>query len=472
MPQRSKSDTAKLVSRAGAWFIEDPSAHGEKGKIVSVSERAVAITELERDKIAREKAEQFIKAIGASATRQAFESIPYEAESVTPIESLYDAIQGAAEGNEAAREMVKTNAKTDVVERTIKSGHVTEIFMSVDEIGTIQQYGQSLESIQENSLRLAASNPKMRRRVIAETNNAFRLKQEYARGTLKDHSFVVFSCAADNMTSAEAEKAGFFTDTMSCAIQVTTEKDGELSIESAFVAGVKRPGGPRVDIDTVVAIAEKLRANLQGKNATEILNTPLLVPNHLIKNGAVDLVRLWDELTGDTFFGEAREKQDYLEYRKKCEEREQMLQPKVELIVQELIDEAPHIHDRLEASRRLHKISGKHMVQQAIFDTAINPKVFGPVSAAAIFEARMHFEQGNTEQGFEQVNFAIKNEQSNSCPGGVSGGSSEQQGNHSDNEKTCTFVSKKCPKCDKANVLTTVTATRISGSCGCVKRLK
>jgi hypothetical protein len=436
-----------------------------------VSERAVAITELERDKVACEKAEQFIKAIGATATRQAFENIPYEAEPVVPIESLYDAIQGAAKGNETARNMVKTNAKTDVVERTIKSGHVTEIFMSVDEIGTIQQYGQSLESIQENSLRLAADNPKMRTRVVAETRNAFRLKQEHKRGTLKDHSFVVFSCAADNMTSAEAEKAGFFTDTMSCAIQVTTEKDGELSIESAFVAGVKRPGGPRVDINTVVAIGEEFGIDFSGMNAAEILGTPILVPNSMIKNGALDFVEMWDGYQGDTFFGESREKQDYLEYRKQCEEREQMLQPKVDLIVQELIDEAPHIHSRVEATQRLNKISGKHMVQQAIFDTAINPKVFGPISAPAIIEARMHFEQGNIEQGFEQMNFAIKNEQSNSCPGGPSGGSSEQ-GSVSDSEKTCTFVSKKCPQCGAKNVLTTVTATRISGSCKCVKRLK
>lgn len=34
----------------------------------------------------------------------------------------------------------------------------------------------------------------------------------------------------------------------------------------------------------------------------------------------------------------------------------------------------------------------------------------------------------------------------------------------------CTFVSKRCPKCGAKNVLTKVTKTRITGSCGCSKR--
>lgn len=35
------------------------------------------------------------------------------------------------------------------------------------------------------------------------------------------------------------------------------------------------------------------------------------------------------------------------------------------------------------------------------------------------------------------------------------------------NKEKCTFISKTCPKCGAKNVLTTVTATQISGSCGC-----
>lgn len=41
-----------------------------------------------------------------------------------------------------------------------------------------------------------------------------------------------------------------------------------------------------------------------------------------------------------------------------------------------------------------------------------------------------------------------------------------------DSLKECTFTSKECPECHAKNVLTTVTATKISGSCGCSKRIK
>jgi phage FluMu protein Com len=39
-------------------------------------------------------------------------------------------------------------------------------------------------------------------------------------------------------------------------------------------------------------------------------------------------------------------------------------------------------------------------------------------------------------------------------------------------DEECVFVSKKCPKCDKKNVVTTVTSTHIRGSCGCVEKVK
>jgi len=39
--------------------------------------------------------------------------------------------------------MVKLNAKTDVVERTMKAGHVMKVDLMPDETGRIQQHGQS-----------------------------------------------------------------------------------------------------------------------------------------------------------------------------------------------------------------------------------------------------------------------------------------------------------------------------------------
>lgn len=437
---------------------------------VSALERPVAIPELERDEIAREQSAQFIRAVGTHAVKAA---VSYEAESVAPIESLYDAIQEAAKGSEAGLKMVEINAKTDVIERTMKSGHITEVFMNIDEVGAIQQNGQSLESIQENSLRFAANNPKMRPRVEAETRNAFRLRQEYSQGELRDHSFVVFSCTADDMTASEKEKAGFFTDTMSCAIQVTTEKESELSIESAFVSGLKHPGdvrgdNARVDIETVIAIGQRFGVDFSGKTATEILDTPILIPNSMLKNGVLDVVQMWDEHHGDTFFGEVRKKQDYQTYRERCREREETLQPKVDLIKKKLISEAHLIKNRLDAVKRLSAISADEMIQQAIFDAEINPAVFGAASESYIYEARKQAELGNYDQVLKLKDEAIRYDTSSSCPNGISSADSEARGGK--DSESCTFVSKKCPECGAKNVVTKVTSSRISGSCGCSKR--
>jgi hypothetical protein len=450
--------------------ISQDEAHEMESRAL-VREAPVVISELPEDERTRRRAAAFIGActVGGECT------VEFSAERVNPNESLYDAIQKAKEGDNTARKMVKINAKTDVIERTIKSGHITKVDLHVDAAGIIQQHGQSMESVQANSLRFAANNPQMRARIEAETTNSFRLKQLYETGELEDASFVVFSCAADNMSETKMKEVGFFTDTLSCAIQVTTANGSGLSVESAFVAGVKQPGmrdsGQRVDVETVISIGEKLGVDFSGMTATEILATPILVPNWMIKNGVLDIVQMWDKHHGDTFFGEARPKQNYEAYRQKCLEREQMLQPKVDLITEELINSADVIHDRVSAVQYLNRLSSKHMIEQAIFDTEINPKVFGAVSAVQIHEARRHIELGNLERGLELTVQAIENDQSSSCPGGLSKTDEVNNASSSDIE-TCTFVSRQCPQCGKKNVLTTVTTTRISGSCGCSKNKK
>ena len=436
----------------------------------------VVVPEMEADKLVRARAARFI---GACVTGQYVEQASVEAQTtVQPIESLYEAIHLAAEGDPTAHQMIETNARTDVIERTIKAGHVITVDLNVDQTGKIQQHGQSMESVQANSLRLASRNRQMRARTEAEATNAFRIEQLHRQGILNEYSFVVFSRAADNMTEQEMTDAGFFTDTMSTAIQVTTVKDGKLTTESAFIAGVKRPGEERYDADAVDATVEYFGANLHDKSATGTINTPILIPNKLIPNGAVDIVEVYDEQNG-TFFGEDKLRQNYLEYRKKCQRREQLLTPKVDAIVEELISEAPQITTPIKAVQRLHKISEKHMVEQAAFDHSINPRVFGSVAADHIEQAREQFALGNNDAGLDSLNQAKSTATSSSCPSSLD--SSEESSDsdsdidgESNDDKECEYVSKECPMCGEKNVKTKVTKTRITGSCGCskVKELK
>jgi hypothetical protein len=415
---------------------------------------AIAVPEMELDAAVRMRAAQFIGAAvlgnGGSAELCSIEA---------PIESLHDALRRAAEGDTTSRRLVATNVGTDVIERTIKTGHVmNKTPLVITKEGKIVQHGQTMDSIQANSLRVASNHPVMRARTEAEARNGFRIESLNRQGLLNDHSFVVLS-RAENLP-----QFGFFTETMSVSIQVTTKHGTGLALESAFVAGVAADGAAPHDEATITRLGEMLGVDLSGKTAAEIIDTPLLIHNSLLPNGAIDLVRLYDQAAGGTFFGENRPPEDYLQYLEFCHQREQLFSPRIQQITNELIASAREVDSPLTAIRLLHDISEKHMVKQAIVDNSIDSRVFGRVSSMHIEQARQALERGDAEGVLQHGNEAIKTAESSSCPS-----ASEKP---ADDTGDCEFISKKCPLCDRTNVKTKVRkigrhTKRISGSCGC-----
>lgn len=345
--------------------------------------------------------------------------VDFAPETISPIESLYDAVIMAAEGNKTALEMVKTNVRTDVIERTIKAGHIMKVDLMVDEAGQIMQHGQSIKSVHANSLLFASNSWQMRERTEAETTNAFSIQRLYEDGQLEDNYFVVPSLAADNMTQEQMDKAGFFTETMSCALQATTAEDGKVTTESAFVAGVKQPGAERHDIDVIKKIYKLFGHDAERMSAAQILATPLKIPKAMMPNGVVDLVKLYDVFSGGTFFGEDKPQQDYQAYRQQCQRREAEFEPKVEIITRELLDSKGYIKDRLHAARLLNKISGRNMVEHAVLDESINPWVFGAKAAPDIVLARRAAKLGDKKQAKAAIRRAQANETSSPCPNGL-----------------------------------------------------
>jgi len=446
---------------------------------------AFAVPNLGEDQLVRHRAARFIGKVAAEAWNQDRST---ESMVNSPIDSLYEAIGLAAKGDETAYKMVEVNVSTDVIERTIKTGHVMGIDMMVDEAGTILQYGQTAESIQANSLRFASDVPQMRDRVEAETRNAFRIKHFYDQGTLNDYNFVVFSRAADDMTQKEMKDAGFFVDTMSCAIQVTSAVDDRLRMESAFVAGTAEPGGQRHDQVTIQSLLKKLGINGDDMTATQLLDTPLLIHKSLMPDGVINLVESYDDAAGGTFFGESKPQQDYRAYRQKCVGREAGFKPTVDAIVTELISQAPYIVSQSQACEKLHKVSEKHMVRVAVADASINPLVFGMVAAEHIEQARMYHLMGNIELADREVSRAQLTAASYSCPGGRKDRNdrtnNERANNSSDRsdeneDGDCEFTSKECPMCHEKNVKTTIKRVRgvriIQGEgtkCRCKKVVK
>lgn len=382
----------------------------------------------------------------------------------SPIESLHEAIQRASSGDEVAQALVETNVRTDVIERTIKTGHVmTPVPLVITEDGKIVQHGQSMECVQANSLRYAANHPIMRARIEAETRNAFRMEELNRNDFFEDYCFVVLS-RAENLP-----EAGFFTDTMSCSLQVTSKQGNGLATESAFVSGITSKGGVQHDEATVVKLGKVLGKDLAGMTPAEIIDTPFLIRKDLIPNGAIDIVQLFDTCAGGLFFGEEIEAQDYTQYLLKCKQRELTFAPKIAVIKDELIGQAKNINSPIEAIEKLHKLSEKHMVEKAVLDRSIDPRVFGP-AAFHIEQARLANDQGDWSGFDRHVQKAKDKAQTTSCPSKINGLDALDVDDESDKDSSdedCEYISKECPVCHKKNVKTTVTKAQIIGACGC-----
>lgn len=433
-----------------------------------------AVPALEVDAELRYRAAEFIGQVASSAT------IEQESREALPTMSLLEALKLAREGDMEARRLVEMNVRTDVIERTIKAGHVgKKVRQTVNGHGQVVQHGQTAEEIQANSLRYAAGSWQMRQRIEAETRNMFRIEALHRQGLLHDHVFVVISRAADDMTLEQSERAGFFTRTMSCAIQVTTAEGRELTTEPAFVAGRARPDAERHDAVTIARMGERLDINLAAKTAAQLIDTPLLIPKWMMPNGAVDVVRWFDEAAGGTFFGEAKPRQNYAAFLRQCQRREAELEPTVQAIVHELIAAATGLRTPVEATDRLGKLSGAYLLERAVVDERIDGLVFGVESAAYLEAARRAAALGDLQQANAFLVRAVRADTSSSCPGAGKGERSEAddeqaEGSDSEGDGDCDFISKKCPLCGTKNVRTLIRKLstgqkHISGSCGCSK---
>lgn len=431
----------------------------------------IDVSKMPEDEFTRTRAERLIRSVGSTALKNEIEnSQQFTPERKHEYDNLMDAIHAASRGDTQARLVVESNVRTDVVERTIKAGHVMQVKLDVDESGRISQHGQTLENIHLNALRFAAHSPEMRARTEAETRNGVRIENLRRQGLLRNYYFVVFSRYPDNMSDDRASQAGFFDGTKTLAIQAITEDvtTAGLIQESGFVAGLKQPHGEQHDAATVQAVAADFGVSLAGKNATQIIDSPVLVHKLFMPNGVIDLVARCDQ-KASTFFGENKPPQDYLDYVRICRERERQFEPSVQKIVNQLIAEGDTIQAPIDAVQRLHVLSQRAMVDLAFTDRTINPQVFGEVSARYIAEARSWLERGNIDRFLDARASAQFTARSSSCPNEFLAQKEQGDGdsNHSES-KDCEFISKKCPICHKKNVRTRSTKTEIIGiDCGC-----
>ncbi len=366
--------------------------------------QVIIVPEMADDQLVRHRAARFAGQLASQSTVEVDKALT-DAE---PHTTLFEAV---TTGNS---DLVRANVEANMVEIAFKAGFVTEVQLQEDENGHTHQYGQSLKSIQANNLLHGTDSGEMHQRSQAENRNVFRFESVKQTGLLQNHWFVTVSRTATEMTERAMDQAGFFTETMSLSIQATTDLDGVLTMESAFMAGVAEEGGERRDEEIVAAIGEAIGVDLRGLSATELLDMPLLIPKSLMPNGTIDLVAMGDEPFG-TFFGQNKPGQDYLAYREACRQHRAMFSQKVDKVTDQLMKEAVHIKDEIDATKRLHELCGDEMVRQAVVDEWIDPGVFGPQSKPFIIEARRQLALGNSHAGLEATKKALEVADPRSC---------------------------------------------------------
>ncbi len=434
--------SSEMISR----FVPSPEAYDHP--------LVLSLAEMSEDELLRRRAERMIRGAGSAALggQVTVERVRQETAPSGELTCLMDAIHRAAQGDQVALDLIGANVGTDMVERTMKAGVVMQSEIAQDQQGDLLQHGQTLESVHGNTLRFAAATPEMYVRAGAETRNYFRLKDTHRQGLLEEYYFVVFSRCEANMSKQALIDAGFFPDTMSCAIQATCAADGGLAMESAFVAGAIRPEAERHDEQTIVELGAALSVDYSGKSPAEIIDMPLLIHKSLMPNGVIDLVKLYDQQAGGRFFGEAKPQRDYLEYVELCKQRQAVMTPTARLIAKQLIAEADNITTPQAAVQRLHKLSEQYMVEHSVVDKTINPQVFGSEAAGYIEQARLHSQMGNQDLAVAALGRAQQTAKSSSCPSALKQaiGTGEAADEAAASETTESKDGKiKCIKCDE-----------------------
>lgn len=428
----------------------------------------------EQEALARQKTAAFL---GNTAVRGGVEMTldmdgagtagAYESAEPANESTLLAAIKLAALGDAESLDVVKNNVVTDVAERMYKVAHQTKVSMEFRD-GSLGQGGRKLSGLHGNTLRNMVLKPEMLRRTKIELRNALLFEELHSAGALETHDAVVFSPASTTMSAIEKQEYGFFTDTESCSIQVLSADGDKATLQTAMVAGKAEPSGSRHDIQTIHKLAAANGLKLNETDGTEMLQYVMLVPKESVPNGISDIVELYDDAAGGTFYGQAKPRQDYQKYAAECEARNRNFSQSVDTVVSQLIKEAHLLASPVEAIGRLDYLSERVCVQYAVRDKAVDAEVFGSKSAMHIQEARFFMEQGDMGRAEHSLRKAQDTAQSSSCPlfkgSKGEGGDDDEDGvrrSSSDDSESSGKRKMSCPFC-KAKVYDDPCAKKLS----------
>lgn len=411
---------------------------------------AILVSDLEAEQDLREKTE---KLIGRVCVAEASKEAP------APM-TLKEAAQRAKKGNEQARELVEANVGTDYMERTYKTKNVIRVVLATDEFGNLMQHGQTIEDVNINTLAHLKNNA-LRKRGEIEAHNAVRQQHCYETGALKDNAILTWSTVFDEIAREEAEELGYFTENMSCAVQLITEEDGEVVLYSAFVAGSDSADGERFDLDAIVAAAAELGLDYSGMSSNEILSQPGLIPKALLPDGILTVVEKYDQhIPGDQerFFGRIHhDSRDYRAHMLECQRREKQVSHHVKQVARSIIEASDTFMRPTDATELLDRLNDKVLKKNIVYDTTIESNVLGNVARQFVEEARLHAEAGNEEATRQAQAKVEQYGRSSSCPKDSASSAEVNPSNDGSQPENSESAGKKrwmsCPFCKKSKAV-------------------
>lgn len=453
------------------------------------------VSRLNHDEVLRKQADSLIGAVALNQSVRVDKVDEPLVKQPDVSNNLAESIGLAQEGDPKAIKLLKINARTDYIERAFKSGFVMAVDLERNEDGKLTQNGQTLESVQVNSLRYL-ENERLKERAKVEALHTIRDQYYADKGVFKKYARVTLSLVDDQMSDEEAAKAGFFVNTRSLSIQLVTEDEkGDVVIQSAFVAGKQSADAAPFDIRSAREFAERLGVDYEGLGSEEMHARPILVDKSIMPDVLV-AAQLFDEsaseITGSyKFFGKNRNspptRADYIQRYDENKKMVDDMDHDIDIVAWELMCSSPQ--SPLEATTELARLNDKLLKDRIITDESIDANVLGVEAAYRVNHARdryrelqsMPIEMQQQNQIMRDIDMLQKEindlGSSSSCPGGATNkkmdsifGELEGQDKNEDSKETvedCEFISEECPECGDTKVKTTAKNGKYYGDCGC-----
>jgi len=353
-----------------------------------------------------------------------------------PKTDLLEQIQKAREGDEQAARSVRLNVSKATSEGFFKKNHITKpVEMQRGADGQLIQFGQSLESVHGNAILMRPNRHQSLKDITeAEALNGQRIQLAAESGVLKDYYYVVFSVVPNGVPEAQLDHRGdgYFLEDLTLVPQATTETNGSVTTESAFMAGVESNGTEsfeerqkkRFDFAALAKLYQRFNKEAPS-TAAGLIQEGLFIHKSLMPNGVLDPMRWFDE-AADEVLGRniERKAEDYIKRREESRREEDSVAEVENKVFNDLLN--ADLETPMEAAKLMWKLVKDHGLKEAVTNEYIDPIVFGRRAAVELAHARVLTAGGYTLQAEMHLRLAEQVAVIAGCGGGAGSGSGRE----------------------------------------------